>query len=295
MLEKIDCIFCKIDQARPIRRVDGYDIVRCKNCGFVYVNPRPPEKMLKAIYSDNYYSSDNCRLGYDVYVEDKECLTKTFRRKMDTLLRIRKGAKGRILDVGAAAGFFLKIAKEDGWDCSGVEINDKAAAYARENLGLDVRTGILEEAGFPSEHFDVVTLWDVLEHLHHPMESLKEINRILKKGGLLVVHTPNVESVVVKTFGVKMGTFRPLEHLFYFSPITLKKALAAANFRMEHLFYFQGGRICSVEFLLKRLKAYLKKERLMGGLLKFAEKRGLSKLNFYVDPGNVLVAYAYKN
>jgi SAM-dependent methyltransferase len=140
-------------------------------------------------------------------------------------------AGGRILDIGCATGAFLLAMQMHGrWQVNGVELNDKVARIACERYGLEVFAGTLEEARFPAAHFDAVTLWDVLEHLHDPMSSLREIHRILKPGGIVVLRVPNLRSWDAHLFGEYWAGFDAPRHLYVFTPQMMNELLARSGF-----------------------------------------------------------------
>jgi SAM-dependent methyltransferase len=129
--------------------------------------------------------------------------------------------------------FLREMQNNVGWEVYGVEINEFAACVAREQHWLDVRVGTLEQAAFPDEFFDAVTLWDVLEHLHDPVASLREIRRILKLDGVLVIRVPNANSWDAALFGRYWAGLEPPRHLYVFTPNTLGALLTANSFRAK--------------------------------------------------------------
>jgi 2-polyprenyl-3-methyl-5-hydroxy-6-metoxy-1,4-benzoquinol methylase len=145
-------------------------------------------------------------------------------------------APGRLLDVGCAMGLFLEQAKKVGWQVAGVEISEYSAAYAREHLNIDVFVGDMQqlvEDGVISPHsFDVVTVWDTLEHLQDPSGFLATLHRVLRPDGLLFLSTVNIDGVVAKRDGGDWHFFAPPGHLFYFSENTLKGFLKKAGFEI---------------------------------------------------------------
>jgi ubiquinone/menaquinone biosynthesis C-methylase UbiE len=148
------------------------------------------------------------------------------------LEKIEKYQKnGRLLDIGSAVGFFLEVAKENGWDAFGVDISEWASNYARER-GLNVFMGDLLEATFSDEYFDVITMWAVVSNLQDPYNILIEAHRILKKDGLIVIQTGNINSILAKLQGVNWGPLTPEGHLYYFSPKTLRKMLELTGFKI---------------------------------------------------------------
>jgi SAM-dependent methyltransferase len=145
----------------------------------------------------------------------------------EELDRIEKHAsRGRILDIGSAWGFFLYVCRERGWDAWGVDPARVESEYARRRFGLPIVTGTLADARFPSESFDVVTLWHVLEHLPDPVGELGEIRRILKPGGLLVISVPTAHSLKDFDYGPV-----PL-HCWYFERTTLSVLIEREGFRV---------------------------------------------------------------
>ncbi|MEM9775017.1 MAG: class I SAM-dependent methyltransferase [Chloroflexota bacterium] len=149
---------------------------------------------------------------------------------------------GKVLDIGCATGLFLGAMQQNGWECTGIEPSQYASEYARSQYGLEVVTGTLEDTQMPSNSFDVVTMWDVLEHVDDPMETLNEVNRLLKPNGLLVVSLPNPNSVEASIFGDSwIGWDRP-RHLNIFSTEVIKKYLDKTGYQFEKVESF-GGRL----------------------------------------------------
>jgi SAM-dependent methyltransferase len=121
------------------------------------------------------------------------------------------------------------------WDVHGVEINGEVAEFARRRYGIDIVPGTLEAVAYPAAFFDAVTMWDVLEHLHDPSATLREIHRILKPGGILVVRVPNLASWDATLFGRYWAGLDAPRHLYVFSPTTLSNMLAQNRYAvLEH-------------------------------------------------------------
>lgn len=218
-------------------------IVRCRRCDLVYINPRVAESAILEAYAGSVEEN---------YVSESEGRYITFQADARLLERWAP-AKGRLLDVGAAAGLFVKAAKEAGWDAVGVEPCRWLADYARSKLGLDVRTATLLEARLPEASFDAVTMWDVLEHLADPSAELREAARIIKPGGLLLINFPDFSSVLARLAG-RRWWFLLSMHLYYFTPATLKKMLEQAGF--SALGVMPHYQRLSLGYLLTRLEPY---------------------------------------
>ena len=192
-------------------------------------------------------------MGYDDYARDRYCILKTASRRLDTIERYTP-ARGRLLDVGCALGFFLEEARRRGWEVDGVDISAHAIQYANEQLGIPARCGMLREAGFEQNSFDVLTMWDVIEHVTDPVEELKYCRDLLKTRGLIVLSTPDVASLVAKMTGAKwMGFKLAEEHLYYFSKRTISLALEKAGF--EVLDVTSIGKDVALDFLARRLSS----------------------------------------
>lgn len=239
--ETVSCALCGADDSRLLSVCRSWPVVRCRRCGLVYLRERPCENTLEELYGSDYYDAED-DVGYRGYL-------RTYRRYRDVFdsifLRrdrdLRRHSRGnRLLEVGCAYGTLLDFLRGRGWDVTGVEVSPLSSRIARDELGLDVRTGRLENAAFAEGSFDVVLLLDVLEHLHRPFETLREIGRVLAPGGTLVVQCPyelyhweEVGEAVLR--GRKTGTIEPDSvpaHLYFFVPRTLEAFLRKGGFRI---------------------------------------------------------------
>lgn len=210
----------KFSAAKGILSTD--QIVRCNHCGLVYTNPRIKKEIML----------DSCSQGDDeVYVSQEEGRKKTFQEGIRWIKKkTHPAGREKILDVGCAAGFFLCVAQEHNFEPYGIELNTWLADYGRKKFNLkNITTGTLEAAKFKDEFFDYVTVWDVLEHVPHPMQTLKEINRATKKKGYIVISYPDYSSIFAKIFGRKWW-FLLSHHLYYFTPKTMKEMLEKTGY-----------------------------------------------------------------
>jgi len=143
--------------------------------------------------------------------------------------------RGRLLDVGCGNGSFLVQMKQLGWEVTGIEPDGEAASFSRKNYGLDVFKGPLEEAKYPNEHFDTITMNHVIEHVLDPISLLKECRRILRPGGKLIVITPNIDSLGQRIFREAWLHWDPPRHLFLFSSETLGETARRAGLVNQEL------------------------------------------------------------
>lgn len=217
-------------------------LVRCKRCGLIYISPQPRRELI----TGGYASAED-----EQYVSQEKGRLITFRNCLKTIRQLSPG--GRLLDIGAAAGIFVKVAKDAGYEAYGVEPSMWMSDFAKKHYGVTVFPGVLEDAKFDANSFDVITMWDVLEHVPDPMSTLREVKRILKPGGFLIVNYPRIDDALGKIFGRKWW-FLLSVHLFYFTPKTLSAYMKKLGFeKMAHKPHFQR---LSYDYLVERLKVY---------------------------------------
>lgn len=236
MKKNVKCCLCKVDNAYELYYEQGFNIVRCAQCGLVYVNPRLTRKEREKIYaSKSYYSGDG--FGYRDYVASYPSIEYLANRRLDLLEKFCK--KGKLLDVGCAHGFFLLAARGRGWEVWGVEISKFACDYARERYGLNIINKGLEDTDFPANFFDVVTMWDVLEHFDDPSGVMMEVKRILKKSGFVFFQVPNFSSLQSRLMRGRWKDIKPHYHLWYFTPKTISELLNSKGFSIVKV---RGGK-----------------------------------------------------
>lgn len=220
----VTCNLCGADDTRLVGFENGWRVCQCQRCGLVYVNPRP---VLEVDYSD--YFED---LGEDSEQRLASIRLESFQEGLDILARSCP-TRGRLLDVGCGNGYFLRIALKHHWEAFGVDTSSMAAKYCKEKLGINISHGTLEEAKFPDEYFQAVTVWLCLEHLPDPQGTLSEINRIMALDALLIIRVPNIESWYFKykrRRNISILDGAP-HHLYGFSPISINNLLYKTNFR----------------------------------------------------------------
>lgn len=240
------CPVCGHDINQPWGNKNKYELVRCNSCGLIFVSPLPSET--PAIYNENYFSGGDGH-GYVDYDRDKEPMRQAFELYLEHIEKAL-GRKGRLLDVGAATGYFLAIAKSRGWEVAGVEISDHAAALGRAK-GFNIQTGILENLNLQEQSFDVITLFDVVEHLRDPKATLLEAGRLLKPGGLLVVTTPDSGSVWARVLRSHWHLVVPPEHLVLFSRRNFGVLLKRTGF--TPLFFTTIGKHFTLPYIFQTL------------------------------------------
>lgn len=200
-------------------------VVRCNSCSLVYVNPRPASELTIASYSDAVDPT---------FVAQNDDRIATFRKTLRGVMRKlgqQAGEGRRVLDIGCAGGAFPFAARELGFDAAGVEPSRWMADFARRTYGLDVKDGILKPGMFPSASFDLVTLWDVIEHVPQPHQVLTLAYDLLKPGGLLLVNFPDAGSNMARAMGWRWPFWLSV-HLFYYTRETMARQVEKAGFKV---------------------------------------------------------------
>ncbi|MBI2811089.1 MAG: class I SAM-dependent methyltransferase [Candidatus Melainabacteria bacterium] len=215
--------------------MDDFNVVRCKVCGLVYLNPRPDIGELSTIYPVNYYSYNQKALRDQANPNSilHQLRYKGFQSKVRRSLSLCKTENERwsVLDIGCGDGHTLDLyAGHVGVKTYGVDFNLAALELARNN-GHTVYEGSFESADLPSDLFDLVTATHVIEHVEDPRQFLIKVHQILRADGILWLETPNIGSVDAKWFRNKhWGAYHFPRHWFFFSRETLTKLAAAAGF-----------------------------------------------------------------
>ncbi len=222
-----NCIICDRDACVPSHRQGAFTYVRCTACGTFALRPMPVDT--RDLYSDDYFSGATRGYGYVDYASDKEPMRPVFNRFMKRI-EVRHPRHGALLDVGAADGFFTLLAQERGWRVSGVEVSDAAASRARVR-GLDIQTGGLDAVPTGSR-FDVITLWDVIEHIPDPVAAMARVRDLLAPGGTVVLTTPDAGSVWARLMGRRWHAFVPPEHVCLMGDTALRALASRTGFRV---------------------------------------------------------------
>lgn len=204
----------------PSAHTSGHDqIVKCLNCGLVYANPRMKQKYIWQGYKE---ANDK------KYADQAEERLITFKRTIK-IIEHYTPANGKLLDIGCAAGFFLKVAKDAGWEVLGLEPNKDLSEFGRRQYNLPIESVDLLDIQIEPESFDVITFWDVLEHVTDPSSYLARAYQLLRPGGYIFINFPDFGSYLAKITGRRWWFLSPV-HLYYFDRQTLARMLSLRGF-----------------------------------------------------------------
>ncbi len=227
-------------------------VVRCPQCGHRYVWPPPSPEMLADIYDRNYYEGSQGSIGFRDYAALAPARRRMFARHLDRIERV--SARGRVLDVGCATGDFLAVARARGWEPLGVDpspARDQALATGLPMVGQTVHDAQVEPGSI-----DLVTFWDVLEHVANPVADLLRARELLSPNGIVAITVPDSGSAVARLSGARWFGYKTAgEHLQFFSAATLQKAFGAAG--LELMVRRPVAWSCTVGFLVDRAGLYL--------------------------------------
>jgi len=239
-LVEVNCNLCGKSETKFITlRPDGLKVVGCLNCGLAYLNPRPKDHIISKLYDREYYQGGDYLKSYwisDYFEETKKSLENKTHFGFKLISKIAKYKElkdSKLLDVGCAFGAFLIIARSHGSKPEGIELSDFSAIRGREGFGLEIKTGTLESAHYPKRYFDIVTMFELIEHLPDPSAFFKEVHKILKNNGLICISTPNYHCHL--KYGKKwLGFTISFEHIFFFDENSIRALLRKTGFEVIH-------------------------------------------------------------
>jgi SAM-dependent methyltransferase len=224
----VPCAICGGTRTKRLYTKTEFDIARCVRCGLVYANPRAPREVIQRRYSYDYFWNEYLpALGV---IDGKYDLSRFDARYAPVLERLGRPDGRRLLEIGSGAGFFLKAAERIGWRVTGVEFSAEGSRFGIDELGLDIRREPAEAMAISTGAFDAAVMFDTIEHLLDPRAALLSCARALVPGGLLLVATPNFNSISRRLLGSSWAVLSPLEHLYYFDERTLGRLIENCGF-----------------------------------------------------------------
>lgn len=211
MSEITHCYICNSERVSLFKEANGFPIYKCKSCNLMWVAEGIGEDYIKSFYDHSYFNSEN-ELGYQNYLHNEVNHRENAKRLIKRFEKIKELDNMSILDVGCAHGFLIdELRKLRNCRVCGIELNMHAYNYAKDKLNLNVLNCTLNNSGFEENSFDAVFLIGVIEHLIDPRSLLRDIKKVLKPAGLLIITTIDTKGLI------PLYSFKPPEHLFYFN------------------------------------------------------------------------------
>lgn len=211
------CILCGSNKFKKVYEVKGRQLLKCKKCTLVVTEGEFPFQY------DNYHRDE-------AYKAFEKLFRNLYEKRVNAILEF-KNSPGKVLDIGASAGTMLAIFKKIGWEVWGIE--PSVSADIARKKGIKILKKTFEKAKLPKEYFDVVILNHTLEHMKNPASVLKKVEKVLKTGGIVFVDVPNFGGLSARIMGERWPFILPEEHVFHFTPETLKKVLQKSGFKIK--------------------------------------------------------------
>jgi 2-polyprenyl-3-methyl-5-hydroxy-6-metoxy-1,4-benzoquinol methylase len=221
------CTLCECKSHKKAFKKHGYEHFQCANCSSIYVFPRPSDAELIAFYQleQTEHLSDSC------WQDSHKHAWPLWKQTLE--IAYKKVGFGRLLDIGCGTGEFIQFAQKLGWlDTEGIEIVPEIATIAHTKTGSTIHAQVLGSAKLDYEAYSVITLWDVIEHLSDIKGNLKEIYKLLKPGGILILGTVNRNGFSIRSLKQNAMTFGPPEHLTFFTQKGTSLALNAQGMKV---------------------------------------------------------------
>jgi len=236
--ENCNCPFCDSKSFVVLSSERGLGIVKCNSCELIYTNPRPGDS------EQNYFQN------VDTFFEEARLIfrgKKSHHRDKNYEFELRKIKKvkpsGKLLDIGTYMGFFLRKARDFGYETEGIEPSPSVSLIAQKEFSLKIHNTFLEDVKLPAKNYDIITLIDVFEHVKHPKAMLAKCHELLKDDGILVIKVPNGAYNYLKqnlsSFGgkqIRTDIWNAREHVVHYTQKTFAKMAASAGFRIDSFF-----------------------------------------------------------
>ena len=211
-MHEVSCDVCGSSDSEELLKLLDSAYHQCTTCGLIYA---------KWVVSEYVEANDDAFAAeLEDYAAKIEGKARRNRKRLKQFEQYR--THGNFLELGCNAGAVLVAARDLGWQAKGVDISTTASTYARDEHGLDVHTGTIEDAAYPDDFFDVIYSNAVLEHVEHPLSTLQECKRVLRPGGILYVKTVNWASYTREILGAHWLLIHPRHHIHLYTPQNVK-------------------------------------------------------------------------
>ncbi len=274
------CIVCARDEGAPLYP----GILRCRACGYVFADMRLTDEELFKLYNEEFFTGAE----FSDYAADAKFFRKNFALRLRELKKFLDPARHRrLLEIGCAYGFFLDVARDEFARVEGIDITDAGVRYAREELKLDVVQADFLAHDYGARKFDVVCMWDTIEHLREPHRYIEKIAAHTERGALVALTTGDIESLNARLRKERWRLIHPPTHLHYFSPASIARLLDAHGFDVVYNrycgFYRSIGNMAYNVLVLRQQKP---------ALYRPLERLGVGGLGFYLNLYDIMYVIA---
>lgn len=276
-----NCIVCNSTSSEPFYP----GILKCQQCGHVVADLQLSDHELFELYKKDYFFGDE----YSDYVADKQIIQKNFQLRLNTLKTFLKPNHTKLFEIGCAYGFFLDVAQSRFNQVQGIDITTDGIRYARDVLNLDVLQSDLLKHDFGDQKFDVVCMWDTIEHLRQPEQYIEKISKQMESGALLAITTGDIGSLNARIRKDKWRLIHPPTHIHYFSKKSLANMLN--NYGFDVVYNQYCGFYRSVDNIAYNIFVLRQKQPKIYNLLKSLK---LTELDFYLNLYDIMYVIARK-
>lgn len=260
MAHFIKCTICR-SSLEPFLVKNGFTLAKCPTCGLIRTDLQDNyASFVKHYYQKGYFTGDRSRMAYANYEDDKPYIVANM-RKFLTFIREYKPT-GTLLDVGCALGFSTQLARQYGFQAYGIDPSDYAVMRAKKLVGKTlIKKGKISDLRDKPKSYDVITMFDVFEHLADPGADLVTLNKMLKDDGIMIIATGDTGSLFARILGRRWTFYNPPQHLYFFNRDNLARLLRDRGF--EPIFWTSIGKWLSLRYVLHLART--------GGESRFAE------------------------
>jgi 2-polyprenyl-3-methyl-5-hydroxy-6-metoxy-1,4-benzoquinol methylase len=280
------CKICGSDKVEHKFDLTGkLGIYACANCNVQFMDPQLSDAEITELYSEQYYKSWGIS-GSSENESSKQMKIATFLLRLNTIKTYIQ--KGKVLDIGCATGFFLEAAQSLGYEPYGIELSEYSSSIAKKKFGNEnVFNGKLEDCTFKNELFNIISMFDLIEHVRVPRETLAHAGKLLDKDGIIIITTPDCKSTSNKLMGRKWTHYKK-EHFFYFDLKSLQHIAKECN--MTIIYHESSKKALNIDYLHTQLNVY--KHWLFTpaiNFMRFIVPKSLTRKNFHIGIGEITV------
>lgn len=271
---------------------NGFDLYECVSCGLIRTDLKEKyETFVKNHYSKGYFTGDASRSAYADYGKDKSYIIKNLKKFIRFIREYKTG--GKLLDVGCAYGYAVELAIEHGFDAYGFDASAHAVEEAKSLVGSKrIHLGLISDVSYDPKSFDVISLFDVFEHLADPIGDITRLTKYLADDGVMMIATGDVKSMAAKIFGRRWTFFIPPQHLFFFDRMTMTIALKKAGLRPKK--WYRIGKWLSLGYVL-HLGRTTGESKIASYFYRLIGNTVLARLPVYIPMMDNMVVLAEKN
>lgn len=273
----------------------GHQISKCPNCGLYSLDfDGDYQKFITTYYSKGFFTGGKLYRAYADYSGDKKIILRNMRKYLTVIKKFKKN--GRLLDLGCAMGFLIEEAKKWGYDAYGVDISEYAVKIARKLVGESLvklgKVEDLEKLFVRNNDFDIITMFDLIEHLQNPKEVLLKIGRVMKPDAVLVIQTGDAGSFWARIMGKNWHFFAPPQHFYFYSQKNMRELLRQSGYEVVKI--QKVGKWVSLRYLFHMMR-YINKDTIGDILYNFTAKNFIGLIPVFMRMNDNMVVIAKKN